>query len=213
MNKIVKFDPKKIDGKSIPEYYNQELELAYKNEKIKYITFIFNDLYDNLKDANQFINDYKVFLNDWNLPYIFFPYYAYFNKNLPNELGLPNPKLEILIKKTNTKINCVIAPTYGFLMLDITKLKTINFKFDVKYTELYYLQDLIQKCFDNKLWISNCCYIDRYNSFEDLKEINIKGYYIDSAKYNAEKAEYEKQKIQYSDINSFIKTLKEIYAL
>jgi len=50
MNKIVKFDPKKIDGKSIPEYYNQELELAYKNEKIKTINGVDKKVFaSNLK--------------------------------------------------------------------------------------------------------------------------------------------------------------------
>lgn len=213
MNKIIKFDPNTLNNISIPEYFNKELDIAYTNEKIKFVTFIFDDLYDNLKDANKFINDYKEFLKEWNLPYTFFPYYVYFNKNLPNELGIPNPKLEITIKKLNKKINLIIAPAYGFLMLDIEKMKSINFKFNTNYTELYYLQDLIQQCYENKLWISNCCYIDRYNSYQDLKEVHIKGYYINNEKYNKEKSEYEKQKIQYSDINTFVKTLKETYNL
>lgn len=215
MNKIVTYYPTELEEKSVPQFFNEELTAAYNNESLTTLTFIQTDLYKQLKDANQFINDYKAFLEEWKLPFIFFPYYAYFNKSIPQYFANPNPKLEITIKnkKRKSKINMVVAPAYGFLMLDLQKLKSINFKFNEQYTELYYLQDLSQKCFENKLWISNCCYIDRYNSFEDLKEINIKGYYIDSAKYNAEKAEYEKQKIQYSDINSFVKTLKETYSL
>lgn len=213
MNKVITYYPTQLNGKSVPQFFNEELEKAYTNEKLTTITFIQSDLQENVKDFNLFVSSYKEFLTEWNLPFVFFPYYAYFNKNIPQYLGLPNPKLEIFVKSKNVKINMVVAPAYGFLMLDLQKLKSINFKFNEAYTELYYLQDLSQKCFENKLWISNCCYLDRLDSYKELKVININGYMTNTERYNKEKEEYDKQNIQYHDIQTFLNIFKEHYKL
>lgn len=172
MNKIIKYSKDLGNTDNVPAFYNKELLSAYNDEKIDYLTFVQDDIYDNCKDPNQFINDYKEFLVKWNLPYIFFPYYIYFNKLLPEEAALPNPRLCLNIKNTE-KINVVCMITYGFLLVDIKKLKSIDFKFNEQYTELFWVQDLAEQCFKNNLWISNCCFLDRLNSWKDLKEINL----------------------------------------
>lgn len=213
MNKIVTYYPTELNEQSVPQFFNKELESAYNNEKLTTLTFIQTDLYKQLKDVNQFITNYKEFIAEWNLPFVFFPYYAYFNKNIPQYLATPTPKLEIFLKNKNSKINMVVAPAYGFLMLDLQKLKSINFKFNEQYTELYYLQDLSQKCFENKLWISNCCYLDRFESWKDLTELTINGYMLNSERYNKEKEIYDKQQIQYHDIQTFLNIFKETYKL
>ena len=211
MNKIIIYEPSKLN-KSIPAYFNEVLNNTYSNEKVSYLTFVIKDLSEQCKDFNKFTLDYKLFLEKWNLPYVFFPYYAYFNKLIPHFVGLPNPKLAIKLND-NTKINMIMSPAYGFLMLDIKKLKAINFKFNGEYTELFYIQDLIQKCYEAQYWCSNCCFIDRFNSWEDLKEVTLNGYGIESAKFNNEKERYESLGITYHSPNEFVKIFKEQYKL
>jgi hypothetical protein len=210
MNKIITYDPNKLEI-SVPAYYNKILAETYKNENIKYLTFIQVDLAEQCKDFPKFISNYLEFLTEWDLPYIFFPYYLYFNKMLSNILGKPNPKLEVIAG--DKTINVVMSPAYGFLMLDVKKLKDIDFLFNESYTELFYLQDLIQICYEKNLWISNCCFLDRYHSWEDLKELSVSGYTINSLKFNTEKAEYEKREIEYKSPNEFLVRFKERYKL
>lgn len=212
MNKIIVFNPNTIKESSIPAYLNSELEFAYKNEKLSYITFIYDDLSKNLIDQNKFINSYKEFMQKWDLPYSFFPYYVYFNKLLPDLLNKPNPKFNINIKN-DSPINVICSPTYGFLMLDIKKLKSINFRFNEEYTQLYYIQDLIQKCYEHKFWISNCCFIDRFESWKDLKEQTTNGFLMDNNKFTAEKAEYDKQGFKYQTLQEFLDILKGTFKL
>ena len=212
MNKIIVYNPNKIKDNNIPAYLNMELKKAYTNEKLSYITFIFDDLSKKIKDQNSFVTKYKEFMKEWNLPYAFFPYYVYFNKILPNSLQRPNPKLKVNIKGKNA-INVICAPAYGFLMLDVKKLKSIDFTFNEHYTELYYIQELIQKCYENKFWVSNCCFIDRLNSWEDLTELTLEGLTINSEKFNAEKTEYDKQGFKYQSIQEFLNVFKENFKL
>lgn len=211
MNKIIIYEPSKLN-KSIPAYFNEILNTTYSNEKVSYLTFVIKDLSEQCKDFNKFTLDYKLFLEKWNLPYVFFPYYVYFNKLIPHFVGLPNPKLAIKLND-NTSINMIMSPAYGFLMLDIKKLKAIDFKFNEEYTELFYIQDLVQKCFEAQYWCSNCCFIDRFNSWEDLKEVTLNGYTIESTKFNNEKESYERLGISYHSPNEFIKIFKEQYKL
>ena len=212
MNKIVKYSKDLGTSGNVPAFYNKELEAAYQNDKIEYITFIQDDLYDNCKNPQQFINDYKDFLVKWNLPYVFFPYYIYFNKLLPEEVALPNPRLLLNIKNVQ-KVNVVCMIAYGFLVVDVKKLKSINFKFNEQYTELFWLQDLAEQCFKNNLWVSNCCFLDRVESWKDLKVVTLTGHYTNNDKFNKEKAEYEKQGIKYHGIQDFINLFKMRYNL
>lgn len=212
MNKIISYVPQEIiKTKTIPQFFNQELKNAYKNDKIEYIIFMQKDVQDNIKDLNNFVDQYKNLMVDYDLPYSFYPYYIYFNRLLPNILNKPNPKLKVIIKKVKT-INVVCTPGYGFLMLDVKKLKSINFEFDETLSELYWLQDLIQKCFEQKLWISNCCFLDILNSWELLKDYKtIKGYYINNEKYQKEKQIFDNKKITYHGIQEFLDLFKGKY--
>jgi hypothetical protein len=210
MNKIVVFNPKELpDGKTIPEYMNETLIQCYNNEKISFLTFVYSDLYDNLKDCNGFIQKYKEFMVKYNLPYAFFPYYTFFNKLMPTSLALPNPRVRFTIEKTNDEINLVCSVAPGFLMLDVKKLKSIEFKFNTEFPVIYYFQDMAQKCFENNLWYSNCCFIDRLNSWEDLKVQTNAGITISNDKFEAEKANYDKLGYTYHDIQQVINILKE----
>ena len=144
------------------------------------------------------------------VPFVFFPYYVYFNKLLPKELGKPNPKFIFNIKN-NKKIDVINQPAYGFLMLDINKMKSINFNFNIEFTEIYYLQDMVEKCYQNKLWISNCFFIDRHESWKDLKKLTIDGTLVNMKKYNEEKIKYNKLNLQYLSPQIFIETFKRKY--
>ena len=65
MNKIIVYNPNKIKDNNIPAYLNVELKKAYTNEKLSYITFIFDDLSKKLKDQNSFVTKYKEFMKEW----------------------------------------------------------------------------------------------------------------------------------------------------
>ena len=210
MNKIITYHPHNLKGKSIPEFFNLELNKIYNNNEYDTITFIQTDLLFNLKDSNLFFNDYQTFMKEWDLPFVFFPYYVYFNKLLPKELGKPNPKFIFNIKN-NKKIDVINQPAYGFLMLDINKMKSINFNFNIEFTEIYYLQDMVEKCYQNKLWISNCFFIDRHESWKDLKKLTIDGTLVNMKKYNEEKIKYNKLNLQYLSPQIFIETFKRKY--
>ena len=209
MNKIITYIPQEIiKTQSIPKYFNSELEKAYKNDKIDNLIFIQKDIQDNIIDFNKFIESYNQLMLEYDLPYSFYPYYIYFNRLLPNVLNKPNPKLNITIKKVKN-IQVVCVPAYGFLMLNVKKLKSINFKFDENLTELYWLQDMIQKCYEQKLWLSNCCFLDVTESWKMLKDYrNINGFYINGETYKKEKENYEKLQIKYHSIQEFLDIFK-----
>lgn len=212
MNKIITYIPREIiKTQSIPEYFNKELEKAYENEKIDNIIFIQKDVQDNIIDFNKFIEQYTQLMIDYDLPYCFYPYYIYFNRLLPNILNKPNPKLNITIKKVKN-IQVVCAPAYGFLMLNVKKLKDINFKFDVSLPELYWMQDMIQRCYEFSLWVSNCCFLDVPESWKMMKDsYNIQGYYVNGEKYKKEKETYDKKQIKYHNIQEFLNIFKGKY--
>jgi hypothetical protein len=209
MNKIIIYN--KATTENVPAYFNSILEKIYNDDSISYVTFIQSDLHEQCKDPNQFINSYKEFITEWNLPFAFYPYYIYFNKTLPNICPNPNPKLKLVVKETGKQLNLVVSPAYGFLILDVKSLKSINFKFNEQLKELYYLQDLAQKCFDNKLTITNCCFFDRLNSWEDLKVMTTEGCYINSEDYKKEKELYEQTKFTYQSIQEVIDLFKGKY--
>ena len=209
MNKVITYIPQEIlKTQTIPHYFNIELEKVYNDEKIDNIIFVQKDIQDNIIDFTKFIESYTQLMLEYDLPYCFYPYYIYFNRLLPNILNKPNPKLSITIKKVK-KLNIICVPAYGFLVLNIKKLKSINFKFNEELTELYWLQDMIQQCFNNKLWLSNCCFLDVFESWKMTKDYyNIQGYYINGEKYKKEKENYEKQQIKYHSIQEFLDLFK-----
>lgn len=206
MNKIITYQ----QNINIPEFFNLELNKAYKDNKQTKLTFIQTDLLSNLKNSKDFFDKYNSFMDEWDLPYVFFPYYVYFNKLLPNELGKPNPKYIFNIKNKK-KVDVITQPVYGFLILNVKKMKSINFNFNIEYSEIYYLQDMIEKCYQNNLWISNCYFIDRHESWKDLKQLTIDGKLVNVKKYNEEKEKYNKLNIQYSSPQVFIESFKRKY--
>ena len=206
MNKIITYQ----QNINIPEFFNLELNKAYKDNKQTKLTFIQTDLLSNLKNSKDFFDKYNSFMDEWDLPYAFFPYYVYFNKLLPNELGKPNPKYIFNIKNKK-KVDVITQPAYGFLILNVKKMKSINFNFNIEYSEIYYLQDMVEKCYQNNLWISNCYFIDRHESWKDLKQLTIDGKLVNVKKYNEEKEKYNKLNIQYSSPQVFIETFKRKY--
>lgn len=206
MNKIITYQ----QNINIPEFFNLELNKAYKDNKQTKLTFIQTDLLSNLKNSKDFFAKYNSFMDEWDLPYAFFPYYVYFNKLLPNELGKPNPKYIFNIKNKK-KVDVITQPAYGFLMLNVKKMKSINFNFNIEYSEIYYLQDMVEKCYQNNLWISNCYFIDRHESWKDLKQLTIDGKLVNVKKYNEEKEKYNKLNIQYSSPQVFIEAFKRKY--
>ena len=117
------------------------------------------------------IQAYLDLMQELDLPFTFFPYYSTFNRVLTDSLNFINPKL--MINANGKQYPVVIQPVYGLLILDVKKIKSINFKFDQTYPEIFYLQDLIEKCFQEKLWISNCAFIDICNSNSYLKDENL----------------------------------------
>lgn len=206
MNKIITYQ----QNINIPEFFNLELNKAYKDNKQTKLTFIQTDLLSNLKNSKDFFDKYNSFMDEWDLPYAFFPYYVYFNKLLPNELGKPNPKYIFNIKNKKT-VDVITQPAYGFLILNVKKMKSINFNFNIEYSEIYYLQDMVEKCYQNNLWISNCYFIDRHESWKDLKQLTIDGKLVNVKKYNEEKEKYNKLNIQYSSPQVFIESFKRKY--
>ena len=206
MNKIITYQ----QNINIPEFFNLELNKAYKDNKQTKLTFIQTDLLSNLKNSKDFFDKYNSFIDEWDLPYAFFPYYVYFNKLLPNELGKPNPKYIFNIKNKK-KVDVITQPAYGFLILNVKKMKSINFNFNIEYSEIYYLQDMVEKCYQNNLWISNCYFIDRHESWKDLKQLTIDGKLVNVKKYNEEKEKYNKLNIQYSSPQVFIESFKRKY--
>lgn len=192
---------------SVVELYNKHLKNAYKSQD-EYLIFIQKDILDNLKNSEDYFEKTISFMKEWDLPYYFNPYYTYFNKVLPDMTNTPNPRIELTIKEYGT-INIVNQICHGLLILDINKLKSFNFLFDTNYPVLYYLQDMVQKCYEKNLWISNCWFIDRYKSYEDLKEIKLQGYMFDGKRFQEEKAKYQKLNIQYHNVQEFIQKLKQ----
>lgn len=208
MKQVILYDP--FSCSNVPELFNTHLLKSYNNcdkEQEFYLILIHNDVIQNLKNSEQFFNDYISFMKKWDMPYIFFPYYAYFNKALPDMVGKPNPRVELKFK--GETINIVNQICHGCLILNIKKLKTINFQFNTNYPILYYLQDLAEQCYQKQLWISNCWFLDRFKSWEDLIEITCNGLQIDNKKFQEQKTKYAANKVEYHPVQTFIDKFKE----
>lgn len=206
MNKIVTYD---VINKqmNVPKFFNEQLEKIGTNENIDTITFIQIDLLNNLNEANKFIQAYLDLMQELDLPFTFFPYYSTFNRVLTDSLNFVNPKL--MINANGKQYPVVIQPVYGLLILDVKKIKSINFKFDQAYPEIFYLQDLVEKCFQEKLWISNCAFIDICNSNSYLKDQKAKTYQINVQNFKKQQEEYNKIQRKYAPLQEFVDTFKK----
>lgn len=209
MNKIVTYDiiNKKIN---VPKFFNEQLEKAKNVQNIDTITFIQLDLINNLKDTNKFIQEYLSLMNELDLPFIFFPYYGTFNRVMTDNLNFINPKL--LINTANKKYPIVMQPIFGLLIVNVKKLESINFKFDEQLSEIFYIQDLAERCFKEKLWISNCAFVDIQNSNTYLKNEKAPTYQIDVELFKKEQQIYNKTQRNYAPLQEFVDTFKKYLA-
>lgn len=201
---IIKYDPKKIINMS--KFLNDNIEL-HKNEK--YIMFIFNDIYENIINLNEFYTKYVKLMKRFDLPYAFYPYYLHFNKMLWRSLSIASPKMKIKIDK-KPACNVINQAAYGMLIVDIEKIKSINFKFNESLKLCFYIQDLAEACFKHNLYFSSSSFLDVYNSQEMVKSSFKDGYFIDAKEFAEEKSKfYAKNTVVKEDVNEFIKKLKE----
>lgn len=164
--------------KSFIQTYNNQLKNAYKDvndDETSYLVLLNEDLKANLKDDKKFIDDYITLAEEFKLPYTFFPYYGAFNKAMIKcSNGIPHPIFEATINQKGDEVYDIIHQiSPGCIVLNLNMLKKIDFKFDTNYPTIFYLQDLVEKCYRAKLWISNCWYIDRHESWKDLKTVSL----------------------------------------
>lgn len=202
---IIKYDPKTIEN--VASFLNNEID---KNANEKYIMFIFNDIHDKVININDFYNKYVNLIETFDLPFAFYPYYIHFNKALKNSLSIKSPKMKISINK---KYMCDIVNqmAYGMIIINLEKIKSINFKFDEQFKLCFYLQDLAEKCYQNKLYISASSFLDVPDSFNLVTDSFKNGHFIDTSKFAEEKTKfYTKNKPVKENLNTFITDLKSL---
>lgn len=201
---IIKYDPVKVGN--IAKFFNEQIE-NYKDEK--YIMFIFDDIFKALKDQNEFFAAYKNLLERFDLPYAFYPYYIHFNKVLKRYISYPNPRMRIKIAD-KPSFDVINQTAYGMLILNMEKLKSINFKFNELYEQCFYVQQLIEECFKNNLYFSSSWYIDVYESYKMVNDSFKDGYKIDVKQFTEEKTKFfTTYKQNTEDLNEYIKKLNE----
>lgn len=205
--------------KNFIQTYNNQLKNAYKNisdedTENSYLVLLYEDLAANLKDKDKFIDDYIAFAEEFNLPYTFFPYYSSFNKALIKcSNGIPHPIFDTTIEsKDNMRVHIIHQIAPGCLILNVNKLKSIDFKFDQNYPTMFFLQDFAEKCYRAKLWISNCWYLDRFESWKDLKTINYEcKFNINIKNFQGEQKKYFEtfKDCKFKDAQAFIDDIKK----
>ena len=197
------------EQKNIPSFLNETIQ---NNPNEKYIMFIFNDLYEHIIDKDLFFNKYSELLKTYNLPYAFYPYYIHFNKVLASYVSIANAKMRVE-PKNNIPFDIINQTAYGMLIVDVEKLKEIDFKFNEAYSQAFYMQELIEICFNKNLYISNSWFMDVYKSYE-MVDSNMKdGYKINSKIFTEEKAKFFAvfKQNQPEQGNEFIKKIQEKY--
>lgn len=199
--KIIKYNPSEI--KKVSAFFNSEIEKCEE----KYIMFIFNDVYDEIKNVEEFVLAYENLLFKNNLPFAFYPYYIHFNKVLCDSIKFPNPKVHV--ENEENKFDIVNQPAMGMLVLDLEKLKEKNFKFSNEYDEAFYIQEVVMFCFENNLYFSTLYFYDVYKSWTYLKKNIIKGYLPNVKAFKEEKERfYKKYKQNDEGITNFLQKIK-----
>ena len=192
---------------NVPQFINTELSKEYTEQHYKYLIFAQEDVINNAKDKEQLCKAYTDFMDFWKLPFTTYAFYGRFNSVMPETANRPNPKLIIECKKGKV---CVIGqPAYGFLIVNIEMLKSKNIKCDESYPEIFYLQDLAEKCYKENLWISNNNFLDINESWTLFKEHKNNGYNIDIKKFVSEKNRYNQIPRNYKPLNDFIENFKK----
>ena len=208
---IIKYDPEKIGN--IPKFFNEQMD-NYKDEK--FIMFIFNDIFEKLKDQNVFFSEYKNLLERFDLPYAFYPYYIHFNKALKRYISIPNPRMRIQISG-KPAFDVINQTAYGMVILNMKKIRSINFKFNELYEKCFYIQQLIEECFKNNLYFSSSWYIDVYESYKMVDDVFKNGFKIDVKSFTEEKTKFftsytqnkENLKDYIEKLNDHCKLIKE----
>jgi hypothetical protein len=207
--KLVSYSPK--DVTNVAAFMNKYLD-DFKDEK--FIMFAFNDVVEKMKDKEDVIHKYEELLVKLDLPYAFFPYYAHFNKILPNLINRPSPRITVKMKDGYV-FDVVQEPAFGMLILNIEKLNSIGFKFNEEYKMSFYIQDLILKCSLQNLYISQTYFIDVHKSYEMFDSDFRHGFMMDSASFIEEKKKFFEHStgIKNEQINDYVKALKERYTV
>lgn len=203
MNKIITYQ--KTETFNTPKFFNEQLEKI--DGTIKTVTFIQTDLIKNIKNLNEFINNYLNLMQQLNLPFTFFPYYGTFNRVMTDTLNFINPKL--LINANDKKYHINVQPIFGLLIIDVQKIKNNNIKFDETLPEIFYLQDFVEQCFQKKLWISNCAFVDIINSNEYLINEKEKTYNINVEQFKKQQETYNKKQPKYAPLQQFVDKFKQ----
>lgn len=198
------------DNFNVPAHINKVLNKESTNNN-KYAFFLQNDIFANLIDKDKIFVEYVEFMKKWDLPYVMFPYYIHMNSVLPDLNNIPNPTLRLTINGNTTDV--LNYPAYGFLGIDIQKLKNINFTFKETYPVMFYLQDLMEECYTNNLTLSNCCYLDIPHSNKFFKMHSTDGYHADINKFNEEKQVYHKTEYKYVTMNEFVEKFSKKYSV
>lgn len=197
-------------GQNVPVMVNEFLNKEYNNQTVDYLIFCQTDIAEMANDIKEVCEKYVEFIQITNIPFTFYSYYGRFNSVLPESANLPNPKL--IIKTAAYKCDLTSQFAYGFLIINVTKFKNANIKLDESMSAIFYLQDLAEQCYQKKLWISNCYYLDIHESWKLFKEHKNNGYNIDINAYKKEKEDYNKKNIKYKNINEFIEDYKAYIA-
>lgn len=200
---IINYDPKTIENLS--KFFNESIE---NNKNEKYIMFIFNDIYENVINIDEFYSKYVSLMKRFDLPFAFYPYYIHFNKALQRHISFPSPKMNIYIN--NERACSVVGQvSYGMLIIDVEKLNSISFKFNEKYNLCFYLQQLIMECYKNNLYYSKSSFIDVFESYNYVTSTFKVGHLINNDAFSAEKELfYKENKIEDENIQEFIDRLK-----
>ena len=86
--KIIKYDPSNISN--IPKFFNDEIS---KNNDQKFIMFIFENIINEVKNIDDLEKSYMCLLEEYDLPFAFFPYNVHFNKTYKEFKPIPHPKI------------------------------------------------------------------------------------------------------------------------
>jgi hypothetical protein len=204
--KIISFDPKTIENKA--KFFNEKIAEITDE---KYVMFVFDDIYAGMKNEDEVKAAYENLMKEFDLPYAFFSYYIHFNRIFQDSIRKPSPRIKINFHN-KIALDVVQEPAYGLLVIDLEKIKAIDFKFNERYGKVFYLQDLIITCFNKNLYISNSYFCDVGDSYElfnaDFKE----GYAVDPKIFNDEKQLfYNENRVEFEQINAFLDNFKKKY--
>lgn len=194
-------------GENVPKLVNTYLDQEYQEQNYKYLIFSQTDIIDLAINTEELCNTYVNFMDTFNVPFTFYCYYGRFNSILPESANYPNPRL--IVNTSKGKADLITQLAYGFLVINVSMLKSQLIKLDETYPAIFYLQELAEQCYRKKLWLSNCCFLDVHESWKLFKEHKNNGYNIDIKAFQEEKERYNKQNIQYMQIKEFLDIYKQ----